>query len=287
MIKYSLVKRLYCFMDKIDFDKTYFNPKDVLECGQIFRFEPFKKGYKVFSTDKACYVYIDGNSTVVESEYPDYFYNFFDLGREYAQVIEKIKVFGYPVITRACEVAKGLRLLNQDPEEMIFSFIISQNNNIPRIKGIISRISRTVGERREFMGEEYYTFPTAARLAERDAEFYKSLGAGYRDRFIVDTAKRIAAEGIERLKTLDAPSLKKELLTYNGIGPKVADCVSLFGFGRAASFPVDTWVEKIYREDFGGSLKSRDKINAYFTSLFGEYSGFVQQYLFYCKRENL
>lgn len=274
-------------MNKLTYDKTYFNPKDVLECGQIFRFEPFKAGYKVFSTDKACYVYIDGNSTVIESENPDYFYDFFDLGREYAAVIEKIKAFNVPVITRACEVAKGLRLLNQNPEEMLFSFIISQNNNIPRIKGIISRISRTVGERREFMGEEYYTFPAAARLAERDAAFYKSLGAGYRDEFIVQTAKRVAAEGIDRLKSLDAPALKKELLTYHGVGPKVADCVSLFGFQKAASFPVDTWIEKIYRKDFGGTLKSRDKINAYFTSLFGEYSGFVQQYLFYCKRENL
>ena len=274
-------------MQKIDFDKTYFNPKDVLECGQIFRFEPYKKGYKVFSTDKACYVYIDGNSTVIESEFPDYFFNFFDLGREYAAVIEKIREFNVPVITRASEVAKGLRLLNQDPEEMLFSFIISQNNNIPRIKGIISRISRTVGERREFMGEEYYTFPTAAKLAERDAAFYKSLGAGYRDEFIVRTAQRVAAEGIEHLKALDAPALKKELLSYHGVGPKVADCVSLFGFQKAASFPVDTWIEKIYREDFNGTLKSRDKINAYFTSLFKEYSGFVQQYLFYCKRENL
>lgn len=274
-------------MNKFTYDKTYFNPKDVLECGQIFRFEPFREGYKVFSTDKACYVHVDGNSTVVESEYPDYFYNFFDLGREYAAVIEKIRQFNVPVITRACEVAKGLRLLNQDPEEMLFSFIISQNNNIPRIKGIISRISRTVGEKREFMGEEYYAFPSAARLAGREAEFYKSLGAGYRDRFIADTAKRVAAEGIEHLKTLDAPALKKELLTYNGVGPKVADCVSLFGFQKAASFPVDTWIEKIYHEDFGGTLTNRDKINAYFTSLFGEYSGFVQQYLFYCKRENL
>lgn len=275
------------YMQKITYDKTYFNPKDVLECGQIFRYEPFKEGYKVFSADKACYVYINGNSTVIESDYPDYFYDFFDLGREYAAVIEKIKAFGYPVITRATEVAKGLRLLNQNAEEMLFSFIISQNNNIPRIKGIISRIAETVGEKRQFMGEEYYTFPSAARLAEKDAAFYKGLGAGYRDEFIVRTAQRVAAEGLERLYSLDAPTLKKELLTYHGVGPKVADCVSLFGFKKAASFPVDTWVEKIYREDFNGTLKNREKINAYFTSLFGEYSGYVQQYLFYCKRENL
>lgn len=274
-------------MQKIDFDSQYFNPKDVLECGQVFRFEPYGKGYKAFTTDKACYVYTDGSRTVIESDYPDYFYRYFDLGRDYAAVIEEIKKFNVPVITRSCELGKGLRLLNQNAEETIFSFILSQNNNIPRIKGIIRRICETVGEKRQFMGEDYYTFPTAARLAERDAEFYKALGAGYRDQFIVQTAKRIAAEGIDELYTLNSADLKTRLLSYHGIGPKVADCVCLFGFGKAASFPVDTWIEKIYREDFGGTLKDRNKINAYFTSLFGEYSGYVQQYLFYCKRQNL
>ena len=274
-------------MKKFDFDITYFNPKDVLECGQVFRFEKYKDGYFAMSADKACYVYTDHNKTVVECDDPDYFYNYFDLGREYAAIIEKIRQFNVPVLTAACENCKGLRLLNQDAEEMIFSFIISQNNNIPRIKGIISRICKELGEKREFAGGEYYTFPTAARLAQKDAAFYKSLGAGYRDAFIVETAKRISAEGIDRLKELDAPSLKKELLSYHGVGPKVADCVCLFGFHKSASFPVDTWIEKIYREDFGGTLKDRNKINAYFTEMFGEYSGLVQQYLFYCKRENL
>lgn len=273
-------------MKKIDFDSEYFNPKDVLECGQTFRFERFKDGYFVLSADEACYLYKSGNKTIVECENPDYFYNYFDLGREYAAIIEKIKAFNVPVLTASCEYGKGLRLLNQNPEEMIFSFIISQNNNIPRIKGIIARICEALGDKREFAGREYRTFPTAAALATKDAAFYRSIGAGYRDTFLAETSRRIAEEGIEDLKGLDAPELRKRLLTYRGIGPKVADCVCLFGYGKAVSFPVDTWVEKIYREDFGGTLKNREKINAYFTSLFGEYSGYVQQYLFYGKREN-
>lgn len=274
-------------MKRIEYESLYFKPKDVLECGQIFRFEPFREGYKVFSKDLACYVYERNNRTFIECEDEAYFYNFFDLGREYASVNEKLRSFNVPLLTRACEAGKGLRLLNQDPEEMIFSFIISQNNNIPRIKGIISRIAAACGQRREFMGEEYYTFPTAKELAKRDADFYKSLGLGYRDGYIVAVARRIADEGIEHLKGLDAPTLRKQLLGYHGIGPKVADCISLFGFGRGECFPVDTWIEKIYREDFGGTEKDRNKINAYFTSLFGEYSGLAQQYLFYGKRENL
>ena len=274
-------------MQKIDFDSLYFNPKDVLECGQVFRFEKYEKGYKVFSRDKACYVYSDGVKTVVESEDADYFHRYFDLDRDYAEIIKKVRAFDIRSLNHACEVGKGLRLLNQDKEEMLFSFIISQNNNIPRIKGIISRICEGVGQKCEFMGEKFYAFPTAAELSQKDAQYYHSLGAGYRDVFIAETAKRVAEEGLSHLENLSAQELKKALLSYKGVGPKVADCVCLFGYGKAASFPVDTWIEKIYREDFSGTEKNREKINAYFTSLFGEYSGYVQQYLFYGKRENL
>lgn len=292
MIKYSALTDLstpalkdFDFMQKIIYDAEFFNPKDVLECGQIFRFEKYNKGYFLVSRDKACYLYSEGNKTVIECEDKDYFYNFFDLTRDYAEINKTIQDFGVPVLTRAAQVCKGLRLLNQDAEEMLFSFIISQNNNIPRIKKIIESICRSLGERREFSGKEYFTFPTAAALSEKDAGFYKSLGAGYRDVFLAETSKRIADEGLDYLYALNAAELKKQLLTYKGIGPKVADCVCLFGFSKGESFPVDTWIEKLYREDFNGTLKDRNKINSYFTSLFKEYSGLVQQYLFYSKRE--
>ncbi len=273
-------------MKTITYDSKFFNPKDTLECGQIFRFEPFKEGYKVFSRDRACYVHTDGITTFVESDDPDYFYNFFDLGRDYGAIIERANAFNVPILTRAANAASGLRLLNQDAEEMIFSFIISQNNNIPRIKKIIARLCDGLGEKRQFMGEEYLTFPTASAMAKPDAEFYKGLGAGYRDVFLADTAKRIDKEGIEHLRALPPEDLRKQLLTYKGVGPKVADCISLFGFKKTESFPVDTWIEKLYREDFGGTLTDRNKISAYFRKAFGEYSGYVQQYLFYFKRQN-
>ena len=197
------------------------------------------------------------------------------------------RAFGVKVLDEACDKAAGLRLLNQDKEEMIFSFIISQNNNIPRIKGIISRICEGLGQKTENPRGAYYTFPSASALASREADYYKSLGAGYRDAFICDTARRIADEGISKLFNLSDEDLRRELLSYRGIGPKVADCISLFGFGRRACFPVDTWIEKLYLEDFGGQPADRKKINAYFTQMFGEYSGYIQQYLFYAKRSNL
>lgn len=274
-------------MAVIEYGARYFSPRDVLECGQIFRFVPFGEGYKVFSADKACYVYTRGDATFVECDDGDYFYNFFDLGRDYAAITERAKSFGVPLLARGASLGQGLRLLNQNAEEMIYSFIISQNNNIPRIKGIIERICAALGEERTFMGEKYHAFPTSAALAGAGAEFFKLIGAGYRDGYLAATSARIAAEGIDELYGLSDDDLKKALLTYTGVGPKVADCISLFGFGRRACFPVDTWIEKLYREDFDGTLKNRDRINRYFCELFGEDAGYMQQYLFYAKREGL
>ena len=274
-------------MKKFDYDAKYFNPEHTLNCGQVFRFERQGDGYIVLSFDKVCYLHSDGVKTVVESEDADYFYRYFDLDRDYSEIVETAKSFDIPLLSKSAEEFSGLRLLNQHREEMIYSFIISQNNNIPRIKGIISRICAGLGQEFEFMGRKLYTFPTTAALAGAGVEFYKSAGCGYRDKFLDETARRIAAEGIGDLEKLDTPALKKALLTYKGIGGKVADCVALFGFSKRDSFPVDTWVEKVYREDFKGTLTDRNKITDYFTGLFKQKSGYVQQYLFYGKRQNL
>ncbi len=287
MLKYSRNKRLYFFavtLMKFDYDATYFNPEQVLDCGQTFRFTPFKEGYFVVSADKACYIYTDGVQTVVESDDGDYFYNYFDLGRDYSKIIARAKSHDIPLLSRSAEELKGLRLLNQNYEEMLYSFIISQNNNIPRIKGIISRICAGLGEKKEFAGREYYSFPTTEKLAGAGRGFFKNAGCGYRDVFLAETSSRVLKEGISHLLLLSSAELKRELLTYKGIGAKVADCVALFGFGKRDSFPVDVWIEKIYKEDFGGTLTDRKKINEYFCSLFGEDSGYIQQYLFYGKR---
>ena len=272
---------------KFDYDSTYFVPADVLECGQVFRFERFEEGYRVFSADKDCYIHTEGCRTVVESEHPDYFYEYFDLARDYSEIIETAKSFGVPALTLACQKAAGLRLLNQNREEMIYSFIISQNNNIPRIKGIISRICEGLGQKMNSPRGDFYAFPSSSELAAKEPEYYKALGAGYRDEYICQTSRRIAREGIAELEDMDSEQLRRALLTYKGVGPKVADCICLFGFGKRDAFPVDTWIEKLYHEDFKGTLTDRKKIHAYFTSLFGQFSGYVQQYLFYAKRANL
>ena len=183
----------------------------------------------------------------------------------------------YDSLERAAVQAADLK---QEIQERTLNYWI-------RREEIIERICAALGKEREFLGERYHAFPPAARLAEKGADFYAELGAGYRDAYLAATSERIAAEGIEHLFPLPTPKLKKQLLTYIGIGPKVADCISLFGFGRRECFPVDTWIEKLYREDFGGTLKDRNRINAYFCELFGDDAGYMQQYLFYAKRENM
>ncbi len=270
----------------IDYPAQYFHPWQTLECGQIFRFEPYKEGYLVHSADKICYLYSDGDKTYIECDDPDYFYAYFDLNRDYSKIVEHAKSYGIPLLSRYAEAGKGVRLLNQNREEMLYSFIISQNNNIPRIKSIISRICGGLTQKRQSSFGEYHPFPTSAQLAGAGAEFFKNAGAGYRDKYLAETSARIVKEGFD-LEKLETPQLKRELLTYLGVGAKVADCISLFGFSRRDSFPVDTWIEKVYREDFKGELTDRNKICGYFTGLFGEYSGYIQQYLFYGKRQNL
>ncbi len=274
-------------MKKFDYDATYFNPLHTLGCGQIFRFYPDGGGYTVFSADKMCRVESDGVKTVVESDDCDYFYGFFDLDRDYSAIVENAKSYGIPLLTRSAEKYRGLRLLNQNREEMIFSFIISQNNNIPRIKGIISRICDGLGEERTAGGINYRAFPTAQAIASAPAGFLKGAGAGYRDVYLTGTAEKLVTCGVESFENLSAEELRAKLMSFKGIGGKVADCISLFGFSKRNSFPVDTWIEKAYREDMEGTLKDRNKISAYLSGLFGENSGYIQQYLFYGKRTNL
>ena len=272
---------------KFDCDATYFNPLHTLDCGQVFRFSPYREGFLVHSADKIAYVHSDGVKTVVESEHPDYFYNYFDLDRDYRQIVDKVSSFNVPLLTKSAQLCKGLRILNQNREEMIYSFIISQNNNIPRIKGIIGRICTALGEKMSSPFGDYYAFPSSSALANADISVFTQAGAGYRDVYLFETSKRICAEGIAQLESLSTKELKEKLLSYKGIGPKVADCVSLFGFRKTDSFPVDTWIEKVYREDFNGTEQNREKIAKYLIDTFGENSGYVQQYLFYGKRLNL
>lgn len=273
----------------ITFKDEFFNVYDTLNCGQVFRFDKLDGGeFLVKSKDKTAILKTrDGNVTIDSSD-DEYFKNYFDLSKDYAKIINDVSACGVEKVRISAQKYKGIRILKQDAEEAFFSFIVSQNNNIPKIKSTIEKLCIALGEKRNFCGYDYYTFPTAKVFACCDDEVLKKAGLGYRAEYIKKSAEKILGGEIDfaYLNTLDTESLKKELLKIKGVGDKVANCVTLFGFSRSDSFPVDTWIEKIYREDFAGTLSDRKKINRFFLDTFKENSGYVQQYLFYAKREN-
>ena len=163
-------------MNEICFNNKYFNIKDTLDSGQIFRYKPFKEGFLVFSGEKECYLYEQGENCYIQSEDAIYFANFFDLDRDYSVINDFALASPHDIVSRSAKLAKGVRILNQQKEEMLFSFIISQNNMIPRIKAIIERTSTALGEKKVLMGEDVFSFPTAKMLATKTEEYYKNLG---------------------------------------------------------------------------------------------------------------
>lgn len=272
-------------MTKLTYNSKYFNIADTLLCGQVFRFKEYKKGYTVISEDKICYVYTDGDTTYIETDYPEYFHNYFDLNNNYENIVNAAKNFKNEILIKAATLGKGIRILRQNSIEALYHFIISQNNNIPRIKSCIEKLSEKVGQKKSSVFGEYYVFPTPKQILSLSDSDLKEAGLGYRAQYLKELSNSIV-NGLDvcEYKDLSVEKLYENLTSIKGVGDKVANCVILFGYHKTESFPVDTWIEKIYREDFNGTIKNRKKITEYFIDLFKENAGYFQQYLFYYKR---
>lgn len=262
------------------YPKQYFNIRDTLECGQIFRYKVLQNGgYCVYSLDKYAELFYDGNDVAVKTADKEYFWHFFDLDTDYAAKVSKISAIS-PLMKEASDFGKGIRILNQDLTEMIFSFIISANNNIKRIQLIIEKLCNELGEDTPY-GK---AFPSVSALASAPVDLFAKLGAGYRDKYLSVTANKLLNYDLSSLAALDSVSARRELLTFMGVGPKVADCILLFGMRRGDVFPVDTWIKKVYHNYFEQGHKDSE-ISSYFCNLFGGDAGLCQQYLFYFQRK--
>jgi len=273
------------FDDRVEvYNLSCFDIKHICECGQIFRYVKNDDGsYLVTSSDKRAKVAKNGEKYVIYTAYPAYFANFFDLDYDYAKA--KKELSKNKLMANSISHGEGIRIAKADKFEIIIEFIISANNNIKRIKKIVENLCM-VGKLKEDEFGSYHAFPTPEELAMQSDDWYASLGAGYRAPYIKETAEFISKTDLTEIGKLSSEELYKWILSLKGVGPKVASCILLFGFGRKEYFPVDTWLEQVYYNHFDAGKKNRKQIQEYFEHLFGENSGLAQQYLFYAEREN-
>ena len=210
-----------------------------------------------------------------EAEFADFWREYFDLGCNYGEVIKSVDPGDF-FLTEAAEYSRGLRILKQDPWEMLITFIISQRKNIPAITGCVEKISAEFGSP---IGDGLYAFPSPEQLAAAgDALCGCSLG--YRDDY-VRRAAGAAASGeadIYGWRSLDDADLSEKLLALRGVGVKVANCVMLFGYHRINAFPVDVWIKRVIDEKYGGNFP---------LERYNGFAGIIQQYMFYYGRHAL
>ena len=264
--------------DRIEiFGKDDFNAEHILECGQVFSYVKTDH-YIVFSADKKAEIFDTENGVEIFTADPQYFENYFDLKTDYSKIKKQLKT--HKILEKPIKFGYGIRILRQSLFETLISFIVSQNNNIKRIKAILFKIREKFGKN---MGD-YFAFPTRQELMKATEKDFSELGAGYRAKYLFDVLRQTDEQTLEKWNSLTTKALREKLIGLIGVGPKVADCILLFGYGRGDVFPVDTWMHQMY-EKFYEKCDNREKIRNNLTTEFGQLSGYAQQYLFFSARE--
>lgn len=274
-----------------------FELKHIFDCGQCFRWnEEIDKSYTgVFKSNVLNVQKAKNKITfkgMVNGDIKEVVEDYFDLKRDYTKIKGQLSKIDNNV-KQSVKYGEGIRILNQELFETILSFIISANNNIPRIKGIIERISQKYGDKIVWQGKSYYTFPTIEQLKDVTIEDYRNLGAGFRDKRLYETVHMLLDKKVNTIKWYEEPDTLKvrdELLSLSGVGPKVADCILLFSdLKRFDVFPIDVWVRRVMNELYiknpDETKVNKKQIEQIALEKFGTLEGLAQQYLFYWKRE--
>lgn len=253
-----------------------FDLSQTLDCGQAFRWQAHPDGGFVgVVRERICHIVpielglrLNG---VSREDFELVWRDYFDLDRDYTQL--KQRLCKNPILAQAIAYAPGIRLLRQEPWEALCSFIISQNNNVARIKGIIDRLCRAFGMP---LSADLYSFPTSKTLANLDVEALAPLRAGFRARYLLDAARRVesGAVDLESLRTLPLQEAREQLMQIVGVGQKVADCVLLYGCGRLDCVPMDVWMRRTMARFFPEGMPDCAK----------DVQGIAQQYLFHSAR---
>lgn len=272
-----------------------FHPEHVFDCGQCFRWNRQEDGsYIGVAYGKIAHADYDPQSLLLRLEGTsvptdeDLWKNYFDLNRDYGEIKSHLTKDD-EIMAEALRWSHGMRILNQDPWETLISFILSQNNNITRIKkcveSLCSSFGPTIGE---YRGETYYGFPEPESLAVLTEEDLAHCKLGYRAKYILGTAAAVADDGKRTLNSIAQSSAEEAheyLQSLCGVGPKVANCISLFSMGKTASFPLDVWIKRVMNQLYGIAEGDTKAMNAYAQKHFGEYGGIAQQYLFHYIRQ--
>ena len=272
-----------------------FELKDIFECGQCFRWNENEDGTYTGVINKGVLTVEKQDKKIIftgvlDGDIEKIVRFYFDLDRNYEEIKAQLSNIDKYLKT-SVEYGKGIRILNQDLWETIISFIISANNNIPRIKGIIEKISKKYGTEIEWNEKKYYTFPTPEQLSQATVEDLRALGTGFRDVRIYETTRKVlrGEVNLNEIVKKDTITARDELLTLSGVGPKVADCILLFStLKRFDVFPIDVWVRRVMNELYikneDENKVSKKEIMKIAEQKFGAIQGLAQQYLFYWKR---
>lgn len=269
-----------------------FDPKHIFECGQCFRWKAEDDGsYTGVAKGRVINVSREGNTVYLKNtnleDFNKIWKSYFDLDTDYAKIKNKLKSMD-EYLEKATEFGWGIRILRQDPWEMLISFIISSNNRIPMIQKAISNLSREYGTYiGKFNGVDYYDFPAPEQLSKASIADIRACSTGFRDKYIKATTERVISENedVYNYENLGTEDCRKKLMEFNGVGPKVCDCIALFGMQKYDTFPVDVWVKRVMQEFYVEDDMSLPKIRKYAIDKFEDLSGFAQQYLFYYARE--
>lgn len=274
-----------------------FELRDIFECGQCFRWNKQEDGsYTGVFKNNVLNVKKNKDEIIFEgiceNDIQQTVKNYFDLNRNYEKIKEQLSKIDQNM-KKSIEYGNGIRILNQDLWETIISFIISANNNIPRIKGIIERLSEKYGDEIKYKENKYYTFPTPEQLKNVTVEEYRKLGLGFRDIRLYETTKMILNKQVDIENMKNNPNtieVREELLKLSGVGPKVADCILLFSdLKRFEVFPIDVWVRRVmndlYIKNEDETKVNKKQIEKIANEKFGDLAGLAQQYLFYWRRE--
>jgi len=270
-----------------------FNIQQTFECGQCFRWDQIGENHYIgIVKNKVIEIRQDADLVYIlnvkKEELAEIWSNYFDFTRDYQSLIMNISSEN-DVMMKATEYGKGIRILNQDEWETLISFIISANNNIPRIKKIIQSFCEIFGDMVHYKGQKYYTFPTAEKLRGITADDLTDIRCGYRANYIVNAVEQINSGAVDlyHLKNVDTNSARTELLKIKGVGPKVADCILLFSMEKYDCYPMDVWIKKVTEFYYFEREATPKEIQELARSNWGDYAGFAQQYLFYYARNHM